>query len=113
MKILGASVVEGDRGREPGIPGDRRGMRGTGGRRRKSGKRDTQFVGNHEKLRKILQHFIIICNGNRTRGTGTLQREVGDGGWGWGWGPGVKKYGKMTHSGYRVITSFDATFVLA
>ena len=43
-----------------------------GGRRREGGKQDSQNGGNREKLRKILQHFLIFCNRN-----GPMKREPG------------------------------------
>ena len=48
-------------GQEGGSQGEK------GGGRREGGKRDSQGGGNWEKLRKILQHFIIFCNRNGTK----------------------------------------------
>ena len=56
--------------------GDRK---GAGGGRRGGGKRDSQGSGNHEKLRKCLQFFVIFCNRNETEGTakeGDGKREI-------------------------------------
>lgn len=54
--MCGCIVSGGDRG-EPGIVG---GGRGVEGRRREDRKQDFQGGGIQEKLRKSLQHFMII-----------------------------------------------------
>ena len=46
---------------------ENRGGRGTGGGRRKDGKKDSQSGRNREKRRKILQYCITFYNRNRTK----------------------------------------------
>ena len=55
--------MEADGGRERGRIG---GGRGTGGGRRKGGKRDFQSDENREKWRKIAQYRVTFYNRNRT-----------------------------------------------
>ena len=60
-------------GQEVGSPG------------REGGKRESKGGGNLEKLRNILQHFVILCNTNGTIRREPLRKGVGS---------GSKSYGK-------------------
>ena len=74
--------VEGDRGAGAR---ENRGGRGTGGGRRKDGKRDSQSGGNREKRRKILQYCVTFYNRHKTKRRETLRK---------GAGSGSKRYGR-------------------
>ena len=66
------SLWVGTGGREPSL--NRAGVA-----RRQGGKQESQGGGTREKLRKILQHFVIFCNRNGTKRRELLQkgREAG------------------------------------
>ena len=66
----------GTEGREPGRIG---GGRGTGGGRRKGGKRDSQSGGNREKRGKISQYCVTFSNRNRTKRREPLRKGAGSG----------------------------------
>ena len=53
------------------------GRNGTGGGRREGGKRESQGGGNWEKLRKLLQHFVIFRNRNGTKRREPLRKGTG------------------------------------
>ena len=49
---------------------------GGGGGGGDGGKRDSYGGRNRDKLRKILQHFVIFCNGNGTKSREPLRKGV-------------------------------------